>query len=201
MGWESLFDGKTMDQWRVYQEEDLRGWEIRDDEMIALGLEEGHADIITKEIYTNFELRLEWNISQGGNSGIFFNVAEEEELGTVYQSGPEYQLADDLSLAKDYNRTRVSGANYDMHAPRLNVAKPAGQWNTTRLIVDEGHVQHWLNGKKVVAYNLWTPEWEEIKKNSKWSFYPKYGSYTSGHIALQDHGGQIRFRNVKLRRL
>ena len=201
LGWKSLFNGKNITAWRVYGEEGMRGWKVENGEMVALGLATGHADIISNETFTDFELKLEWNISNQGNSGIFFNVREGDDLGAVYYTGPEYQLLDDAGLEGKLNRNQQSGANYDMHPPRLMTIRPAGEWNQSRLIVEKGHVQHWLNGKKVVEYDLWTSEWEEMKEKSKWKNFPQYGAFKSGHLALQDHGNQIRFRNIKVRRL
>lgn len=201
MGWESLFDGKSMDLWKVYKEDGVRGWKIENDEMIALGLESQSADIVTKESYTDFELRLEWNISANGNSGIFFNVREDDGAEAVYYTGPEYQLVDDAGWGDRISDKQRSGSNYDIHPPRIDVTRPAGEWNQSRLIVDQGHVQHWLNGKKVVEYDLWTEEWQALKTAAKWKDYPAYGEYTSGRLALQDHGNQVRFRNIKVRRL
>lgn len=200
LGWESLFNGQDMEQWKVYKKEGTEGWAVKDGEMVALGLGSS-ADIVTKDTYENFELSLEWNIGAEGNSGIFFNVREEAEAPAVYHTGPEYQLIDDSGFEGRIKDSQKSGANYDMHPPKYKATRPAGSWNKSRLIVDEGKVQHWLNGKKVVQYELWTPEWEELKANAKWKDVPTYGKFKSGHIALQDHGNEIRFRNIKIRRL
>lgn len=201
VGWQSLFNGHDMNQWRVYRETGIRGWKIEDGCMIALGLHGNAADIITKDTFGNLELYLEWNISSGGNSGIFFNVREGEGLGSVYLSGPEYQLLDDAAYRDEVKDSQLSGSNYDMHAPSSQAVRPAGQWNTSRLIVDEGHVEHWLNGIMVVSYDIGSPSWKAQKVASKWREVDSYAAYPSGHIALQDHGNQIRFRNLKIRRL
>ena len=201
LGWELLFDGENMDQWRLFKGEGTKGWQIKDGVMTALGLEGLSSDIVTKATFDNFEFSLEWKISEGGNSGIFFNVSEEEHLKAVYYSGPEYQLLDLESYIDQIETWQMTAANYAMHAPKLNVQKPRGEWNHSRLIVDNGSVQHWLNDRLVVSYKLWTPEWEQLKMEGKWKDYPDYGKFSSGHIALQDHGGEIGFRNIKIRRL
>jgi len=201
VGWTSLFDGRSMDQWRLFNGSGMDGWAIKDDAMVALGIEGKSADAITIDTFSNFELSLEWKISPGGNSGIFFNVREGEGLEAVYFTGPEYQLLDDSAYAdkiKDWQRT---GANYAMHPPKVDVAHPQGSYNHSRIIVDEGHVQHWLNDRLIVRYKLWTEEWEALKMDGKWKDFPSYGLYRSGHIALQDHGNEISFRKIKIRRL
>ncbi|MEL6122302.1 MAG: DUF1080 domain-containing protein [Bacteroidota bacterium] len=201
VGWQSLFDGTEITKWRVYQEEGMRGWEVRDGAMWALGMDGKPADIVTIDTFKNFELSLEWTTSEKGNSGIFFNVREDAELPAVYHTGPEYQLIDNEGYGDAIQPGQKSGANYDMHPPRYDVTLPPGNWNKSRLIVDQGHVQHWMNGKKIVEYELWTPEWEDLRSKAKWKDYPKYGVYSSGHIALQDHGNRTGFRNLKVRRL
>jgi hypothetical protein len=203
-GWELLFDGKSMDKWRIYNRDTLAGWAVNNGEMQALGeagLEGLGADIITKDTYTNFELSLEWKISEAGNSGVFFNVVEAEGLKAVYESGPEYQLIDDEGFPMDLEDWQKTGANYAMHPAPDAKTKPVGEFNHTRIIVNEGHVEHWLNGDKVVEYDLWTDEWEELVQAGKWKEVPSYGRAKSGHIALQDHGNMCWFRNVKIRRI
>jgi len=203
-GWILLFDGQTMDQWRIYKSDTLFGWEVKDGEMVALGtagLEGLGSDIISKEQYENFELSLDWKVSAAGNSGIFFNVIESPDLTAVYQSGPEYQLIDDIGFPPPLEDWQKSGANYAMHPPSEVASNPAGEWNTSKIKVENGKVTHWLNGKTVVEYQLWTPEWEELIQKGKWKDVPAYGRATKGHIALQDHGNQTWFRNIKIKTL
>ena len=200
LGWELLFDGTSMSQWRQYKKESLEGWTVENNEMIALGIEGLSADIITRDTFRNFELSLEWKISKGGNSGIFFHVQEEDHLSYIYESGPEYQLLDDQAYTEQAEDWQLSGANYAMHPPMVKTNLQPGNYNHTRLIVDEGRVQHWLNDVLVVDYQLWTEEWDQLKKSGKWKDYPDYGKYGVGHIELQDHGNKIHFRNIKIRR-
>lgn len=204
-GWQLLFDGKTTNGWHTYGEKTVRGWAVQNGELIALG-QAGHEgtanDIVTEAAFENFELVLEWKMSPGGNSGIFFNVLEDpKQYATVYATGPEYQLVDDIGFPEKLENWQKSAANYGMHPPARTVLKPVGEFNRTRIVVNNGHVEHWLNGVKVVNYQLWTPEWEALVKKSKWKDFPGYGRAKSGHIALQDHGNQIWFRNIKIRKL
>ncbi len=197
--WETLFDGKNMDAWRVYNESGIRGWEIRNNEMVALG-KNPSADLISIGTYENFELTLEWAISKGGNSGIFFNVIERKDLSAVYYSGPEYQLLDDASnpTAMPYHK---SGSNYEMQAGTSVPVKKQGEFNTSRIKVMNGKVEHWLNDVKVVEYQLKSEDWEKQRLEGKWKNFPLYGQATSGHLALQDHGNEVRFKNIRVRRL
>lgn len=203
-GWELLFDGQSMEKWRLFKRDTLIGWAIVEGQMQALGeegLEAIGADIITKEKFEDFELLVDWKISTAGNSGIFFNVVEDEDLSAVYQSGPEYQLIDDEGFPAQLEDWQKTGANYAMHPAPTAKPNPVGEYNTSRIKVQDGHVEHWLNGQKLLEYELWTEEWLETANNGKWKDYPKYGRAKSGHIALQDHGNQIWFKNIKIRKL
>lgn len=200
-GWELLFDGKTMDNWKTFNGGAVTGWKIIDEEMHNSGVGSDHGgDIITKKEYQNFELYLEWKVAPESNSGVFFHV-QEGLTDAIYESGPEYQLIDDKGWPTPLKAHQYSGANYAMHAPQNAEVVPINQWNTSRIIVNNTHVEHWLNGTKVVDYELWTPEWETLKAGSKWADAPNYGMAKTGHIGLQDHGGLTMFRNIKIRLL
>ncbi len=199
-GWILLFDGKTMNGWRTYKNQQTDDWDVKNGELYCKM--EGatkRADMITNETYENFELQIDWKIAPKENSGIIYMVTEEN--GATYESGPEYQLIDDLGYPEKITDKQLSGANYDMQAPSAKVAKPAGEYNHTKIIINKGRVEHWLNGTKVVEYELWSPEWEKQKANSKWKNVKPYGMSKSGHIALQDHGGGVSFKNIKIKPL
>ena len=199
-GWILLFDGTTMNGWRAYKNKESDGWDVKNGELCCK--EEGvkkRADLITNKMYENYELLIDWKIAPKKNSGIIYMVTEDNAAS--YESGPEYQLIDDLGYPSKLSDKQLSGSNYDMHAPTAKVAKPAGEFNQTKIVINKGHVEHWLNGTKVVDYQLWTPEWEQLKANSKWKDVKPYGMSKSGHIALQDHGGGIAFKNIKLKPL
>ena len=198
-GWRLLFDGRTTTGWRGFGRETVVGWEVIDGELIALGQGGDHGnDIITVDEHQNFELVLDWKLSPQANSGVFYNVVEKG-FDRIYASAPEYQLIDDHGWPDKLEGWQKSGANYAMHPPSAIVSKPVGQWNTTRIVVDRGKVEHWLNGVQVVAYELWTPEWEKLKNEGKWKDFPGYGTGRQGHIGLQDHGNKVYFRNIKIR--
>jgi hypothetical protein len=200
-GWKLLMDGESLNNWKIFNGGEVIGWRIENGVLYnSGGSSEYGGDIITKDEYQNFELSIEWKISPQSNSGIFFHV-QEGIVNKIHESGPEYQLIDDKGWQEELQELQYSGANYGMHAPRnLNVL-PIEQWNKTRLIVNGPHVEHWLNGKKVVEYELWSDEWYTLKQNSKWENMPHYGEAKKGHIGLQDHGGLTLFRNIKIREL
>lgn len=200
-GWTLLFDGKTTDNWKTFNGGKVTGWKAIDGILHNSGIGSDHGgDIITKKQYTNFELYLEWKIAQESNSGIFFRV-EEGMTNAIYESGPEYQLLDDKGWPTKLEGYQYSGANYAMHAPKNATVTPIEKWNTTKIIVDGAHVEHWLNHTKVVEYELWTKEWQALKARGKWANAPNYGMSKTGHIGIQDHGGLTMFRNIKIREL
>lgn len=199
-GWILLFDGETTKNWRPFRNRQSDGWKVINGELVNISeVVAKRADLISEEKFDNFELVFDWKIAKGGNSGVIYRVTEDN--GATYESGPEYSLIDDEGYAVKLNDVQKSGANYDVHAPTAFVSKPIGEFNHSRIIVNNAHVEHWLNGKKVVEYVFWSPEWEAKKNASKWKDVKPYGMAKSGHIALQDHGGGAWFRNIKIRKL
>lgn len=201
-GWELLFDGKTMNGWRNFQSEEIpKGWKVENGNLVALGLGgDIGGDIVSEKEFENFHLKLEWKITEGGNSGILYHV-KESDYSAVYATGPEYQIIDDIGYPEKLEDWHTCGANYAMHVPVNSKIKPAGEWNTSEIMVDGTLVKHFLNGSKVVEFEMWTEEWNTLVENSKWKDFPDYGKAPSGHLALQDHGSLTRFRNIKIKEL
>jgi hypothetical protein len=194
-GWKLLFDGKALDQWRGYKKDTLPdGWKVEADGSFC---RHGGGDIVTKEQFASFELVIDWKISPGGNSGIFYRATEAH--GAIYESAPEMQVLDNAKHGDGKNPKTSAGANYALIAPPKDVTKPAGEWNSARLVVDGQHVEHWLNGEKLLDYTLGSAEWAELVKKSKFAGWADYGKALTGHLGLQDHGDQVWYRNVKIR--
>ena len=194
-GWRLLFDGRTTAGWRGYQKEGMpAGWQVVDGALTRVA-EAG--DIITIDQFADFELALEWKISPGGNSGIFYRVTEEGEYG--YYSGPELQVLDDDRHRDGTSRLTSAGSVFGLYPAPAGVVRAAGEWNQVRIVVRGNHVEHWLNGQKVVEYELQSADWEARVKTSKFVKWPGFGRASRGHIALQDHGDWVGYRNVKIR--
>jgi hypothetical protein len=204
-GWKLLFDGKTSQGWRGFKMDKMPAdWSVIDGCLVTQGIGGGETanDIITVNQYEDFDLYLEWAISPGGNSGIFFHVLEGDYPST-YATGPEYQLIDDAGFPQKLEEWQQTGANYAMHNAdkTKKKLKPVGEFNSSRIRVENGHVTHWLNGEIIVKYDLWTDDWHKLKQSGKWTDYPMYGTARKGFIGLQDHGSTIRFRNIKIKDL
>ncbi len=196
-GWRLLFDGRTTAGWRGYRTATLSdGWQVVDGALTRVG---PGGDIVSEDTFGDFELRIDWNVSPGGNSGIFFRAVETTDA--VWQNSPELQILDDAAHRDGLTPETSAGSNYALHPPTQNAVRPAGEWNETRLIVRGAHVEHWLNGVKTVTYELWSDDWKARVAASKFRDTPSYGLARSGRIALQDHGDRVAFRNIKIRPL
>lgn len=204
-GWELLFDGKSLDNWRDYNGEELTiPWFVENGTITAKGDgsdESGY--IVTKKQYENFILKWDWKIADEGNSGVLYHVVENPKFKVPYVTGPEYQLIDELNFPEPLEDWQKTAADYAMYTtdPAKTEIKPAGEWNTSQIVFDNGHVEHWLNGEKVVEFEAWTDDWHARKNSGKWENAPEYGLATKGAICLQDHGSAAWFRNVKIKEL
>jgi len=198
-GFKLIFDGKTMDGWRGCKRADApKGWSAKDGALTYTpGIEGG--DIITAAEYANFELRLEWKIAQGGNSGIMYRVNEDADGAP--ENGAEYQILDDARHPDGHSPFTSAGSCYALYKPLKSVVKPAGEWNATRIVCKGNHVEHWLNGVKIVEYEVGSADWNKRVKESKFVDWKGFGTYPTGHITLQDHGAVVAYRNIRIRKL
>jgi hypothetical protein len=198
-GFELLFDGRSLDAWRGFRRDDVPGGWSAVEATLAYTPDVESGDIITRERFTDFDLRLEWRVGPAGNSGIMFGVSEENRR--TYESGPEMQVLDNAGHRDGRNPLTAAGSNYGLHAPAADVTRPVGEWNEARIVRRGPHIEHWLNGTKVVEYELGTAEWKAMVAETKFAEWPDYGLHAEGHIALQDHGDPVSFRNLRIRRL
>ena len=198
-GWKLLFDGTTTTGWRGYKKDVApEGWQVVDGAIALAGKSVG--DLITVDEYENFEFAFEWKISPNGNSGVFYLVQEKPELKNTYNSGPEYQVIDNEGHPDAKNGPdRFAAANYALQAPTRSATKPVGDWNQGRIVKNGAHVEHWLNGEKVVEYDLWSDAWKAQVAKSKFNAMPAYGTAKKGYLALQDHGNPVWFRSLKVK--
>jgi hypothetical protein len=198
MTWRPLFDGTSLKEWRGYKSEAVpAGWRI---ERGTLAKDKPVADIVTKDQFGDFELELDWKIGEAGNAGIFYRGTEEYDH--IYWSAPEYQLLDDIKGADNKSRLTSAGAAYAILPAPAGHLKAVGEWNQTKIVARGSHVEHWLNGVKLLEYEFGSPEWEAKVKASKFNAWPNYGRAKRGHIALQgDHEGSLAFRNIRIREI
>lgn len=196
--WRSLFDGTSLAALRGYQKQEMPpGWKIMDG---TLAKEAPTEDIVTRDQFGDFELEFEWKMGRGGNGGVFYRATEEYER--IYWSATEYQLLDDAAAPDGRNPLTSAGSNYGLYAPPRGVVKPADEWNTSRIVAKGAHVEHWLNGQKVVEYDYGSADWEAKVKPSKFGRWPNYGRAKKGIIGIQgDHNGMLAFRNIRIREL
>lgn len=206
-GWRLLFDGVSTAGWRGYNRESFpeSGWGVADGNLIVMasdGSEEGSGgDIVSEDVFGDFELTFEFLLTPVGNSGVFYRVAEDPEKA-IWQVAPEYQVLDDTSyiaMGTMDMYTHLTGDNYDLQASSVAASNPIGEWNQGRVVVDGRHVEHWLNGRMTVEYEFFSPEWEARVAESKFAPHVGYARAVEGRIGLQDHGHEIRYRNIKIR--
>jgi hypothetical protein len=194
-GWRLLFDGQSLDGWRAFRGEGPpEGWAAVDGALARVG---PGGDIITEEQFENFELSVEWRVEEAGNSGIFYLASEE--VDRMFESAPEMQVLDDNGHADGQSPLTSAGANFALHPAPRGVVRPVGEWNEARIVVRDRQVEHWLNGQRIIEYELGSEDWARLVAESKFAEWPTYGQARRGHIGLQDHGDPVWFRNIKLR--
>jgi hypothetical protein len=193
--WRNLIE-PSMSAWRGYKEKGMpKGWTVKDG---VLSKSVSTNDLVTKDEFQNFELTFDWKLHEGGNAGVFYRG--NEEFDKIYFTGPEYQLLDDARHPDGKNRLTSAGSAYALYPVPAGIVKPAEQWNSSRIVVNGKHVEHWLNGQKVVEYEFGSPDWETRLKASKFATAPKYGRLDKGHIGIQgDHAGTLSIRDMKIR--
>lgn len=204
--WVILFDGEDLSGWRSYGEDSAGSNWIVEDGALVLDVDDSTetmtgGDLITEGQYENFELELEWKISEGGNSGIFFGVQEIAGQNVAYETGIEMQILDDDRHADGKNPETRAGSCYALYPPAEDVVRPVGEYNEIRLIVRDANVEHWLNGQKVAEYTIGSEDWSSRVAASKFSTWEHFARHRKGHIALQDHTDRVWFRNIRIREL
>lgn len=209
-GWRLLFSGENLDGWKRYGADSIGPlWSVEDGaikcggEGLGEGSGEHGGSLMTTSQFGNFELSFEWKISEGGNSGVLYHVVEKPEYKHDYETGPEYQVMDDAGwTGESLKPEQLAGGNYDMYAPndkkKLNAV---GEWNTGKIVYNNGHVEHWLNGEKVVEFEESSDDFKKRYEKSKWTGFPGWNKSKTGAISLQDHGAAVWYRNLKIREL
>ncbi len=205
--WTTLFDGRSITGWHSYHKDAVVGWSIEDGGLTPDGT---GGDLVSNKEYGNFDLEFEFKLPAGSNSGVIYKVIDRPDLKTTYMSGPEYQIIDDKGWRDGSGKgvtladNQLTGANYGLIAPNdLSLLKPIGEWNKGRIVVDNNHVEHYLNGKKVVDYTYGNDEWKAMVAKSKFSEWLYTTPHLSGKIALQNHSAKekVWFRAIRIKEL
>jgi hypothetical protein len=196
-GWRLLFDGSSLSGWRgLKSPAPGAGWKVVDGAIVRVAKS---GDLLTVDEFGDFELSIEWKVEDATNSGILYRVSLDENQ--TYLTGPEYQILDNIQGGDRFNPKHLAGALYDLAAPPKDFTHPVGSWNQTRIVVRGWHIQHWLNGEKIVDVDLASPEGRSLKMHSKFNAMPRFATFAQGHIALQDHDNSVSFRNIRIREL
>jgi hypothetical protein len=207
--WINLFDGKSFDGWKVYGSDSITSeWQIIEGALVChsgAGEENmgfASSSLRTLDRFGDFQLELEYKIAKGGNSGIFYHVVETNGFGYDFQTGPEYQVLDDEFSRSESEPFKMTGANYAMHAPTVEkTVNPYMEWNQVKIIYNKGHVEHWLNGIKLLEFEEGSDEWKALKAKSKWAEVDSYARYKVGSFSLQNHGDEVHYRNIRVKKL
>ncbi len=195
-GWVLLFNGRNLDGWRPYKTDKITGWSVVNGDLVKQTVS-GNGDIVYNQPFTNFEFTFDWKIDAKGNSGVF--VRATEEYSKIYWSATEYQLLDDAGHPDGANPLTSAGSAYGLYPSIAGTVKPAGQWNSSKIVVRGTKYEHWLNGIKMIEYDSKSPEWVAKVKASKFKDYPNYGLAQSGLIGIQgDHPGTLTLKNLKV---
>lgn len=215
-GYTLLFNGKDFANWKMFNGGDVQGWVIEEGAMVGAGIggdftvdpDVRNGDIVTRENYHNFQLKWDWKIGPGGNSGFLYHVVEDKKYKAPFETGPEYQLIDDENYEivsetgkSGLEKWQKTACNYAMHVPASKKVNNPGQWNSSMLIYKDGYVEHWLNGEKLFSFQEGTDEWNKRRNSGKWDAYPDYCISTLGKLCFQDHGSKVYFKNVKIKTL
>lgn len=202
-GYQLLFDGKTLDGWRTFRNQPADSWQVDSGTLHCIGSTANYgaitADLMTANQYENFDFSVDYKISPKGNSGILYMVTEDSAYS--YLTGPEYQIIDDVNFPEQLEPWQHTAANYAMNPAPDAAPNPAGEWNHARIVVNGNHVEHWLNGKKVVTYELYSDDWQKRKAEGKWKDDEGYAKVKKGYIAFQNHGSEAWFKNIKIKTL
>lgn len=206
-GWITLFDGKSTDALRGYKMDVFPEgvWTVKNGSLITVPKTK-NVDLVSKERFKDFELEYQWAVDTAANSGVFFHIQEKKAMESGNGNSPnwlenfEIQILDDKYF-NDTAAIRSAGSLYDLIVPKNKTLKPIGQFNQARLIHKAGHVEHWLNGKKVLEFEIGSPEMKAILAKSKFKNNPNYHTDTEGHLMFQHHGQRAYYRNIRVRRL
>jgi hypothetical protein len=196
-GYRSIFDGTSLEGWKGWRKDTIpKNWSLSNGTLMC-SLGPDHGDIRSPEMYGDFDLILEWKIERAGNSGIFYRATEDSTY--VWRVAPEFQVLDDEWAEDRKSPLTSAGSCYGLYPRTAAMGRPAGQWNEARIIAKGNHVEHWLNGVRVVSYDIGSPDWENRMRNSKFAKFPEFGKKPRGYFVLQDHWSKVWYRNIRVK--
>lgn len=194
-GWKLLFDGKSIAQWRGFKVKGVpAGWQVVDEAITQVA---GGPDLVSLDQFGSFDFRFDWRVAPGSNSGVMFHVSETGE--ETYHTGPEYQVLDNLRHEDGKNILTSAAACYGLYAPPNDVSRPANAWNEGRIVINGTRGEHWLNGQQTASFDMGSADWKAKVAASKFNEWKAFGTFARGHLALQQHGGGVAFRNLKIK--
>jgi hypothetical protein len=206
-GWTDLFDGRTKKGWHVYlNKTDGSAWQVKDgmlmlDPVKKDGKTIGGGDLVTDATYENYHFSIEWKVEAKANSGIIFNIKEDQKYEHTWHTGMEMQVLDNDGHPDGKIKTHRAGNLYDLIAGPDEPVKPVGEWNKAEIILYKGNLELRMNDQKVVSTTLWDDKWKALVAGSKFKSKKDFATFTSGHIGIQDHGDKVWFRNIKIKKL
>ena len=204
-GYISLFNGENLDGWHGFNKTgEVENWKIENGAMVCLGAapDASGGDLVSDREFENFELLWEWKVTKEANSGLMYHVVESDKYPAPYETGPEYQMIDDVNFPDALEESQKAGADYGMYPANADKKlMPVGEWNSSKIIFNKGHVEHWLNGEKILEFEAWSDDWNKRKAEGKWKDFPDYGMAKKGRIALQDHGNKVYFKDIYIKEL
>ncbi len=203
--WIKLFDGSSKSGWHTYGKQEAgAAWDIQDHSLhLNPEAKEGRGDLTTDKEYTNFDLKMEWKISPEGNSGVIFGVHEDpDKYHETYSTGLEMQVLDNIKASDNKKENHLAGSLYDLIGTAADSRpKPVGEWNKAEIILNNGSLKLILNGVTVAATTMWTDDWSKLITASKFANWADFATFKTGHIALQDHGHEVWYRNIEIKEL
>jgi hypothetical protein len=200
--WISLFDGKTTHGWHAFKKPgSTAAWIIKDEAIyLDISRKDNRADLVTDQEFGDYHLKFDWKVAPKSNSGLIFMVNENAPVAT-WQTGPEFQLIDNVGYPEELGPKQLAGSLYDLIGCPAEVVKPTGEWNSSEIILEKNKIVFIVNGKKVIETIIGSKEWDALIASSKFAAFPNFAKTARGHIALQDHGGEVWFKNIVIKNL
>ncbi len=202
-GWVSLFDGKSLQGWHLFKKPGSQSaWLVQDGAIyLDVSRKDGRGDLVTDQAFGDFHLKFEWKVRKGSNSGVIFFVQEQDRFGATWHTGPEFQVIDNTGYPDKLGPMQMAGSLYDLVACPPEYIKPTGEWNASEIIFQKGKLELILNGQKAVSIVVWSDAWKTLIANSKFRSMKDFAQLLQGKIALQDHGGEVWYRNILIKSL